>query len=410
MTVQQDRASTNGKVLRLIRRDKPAAQPTCNDCSSHTSLSNAGKAILQGEKAKYINEFRKIWQQIIQYYGGARTRAKEKTGETIKEAGSVRFFVRYEQISQISEYGLQKVITEIVKYCKENKYSETSSTNTMLVFGGGENKGKLAMAILEGIALKYAALRFCTCCYSLEGDAPLILTAYDVLDGLETKILNGFDMPTITATAELVAKMLEELAAPLLEAKQQAGDVLRYTEQQLQNAISSVIPLTTARGRLTHSINTAGRERQRTAHATDHDAVAIVDAQLIAANEAVEEGNRVKDLPVKALKKEDKLLQEWKHKFPARTVAELIQYTHDGASPGIAYYRKQYREKGGDLYRLRLSAEACQIFDPFKLCSFSVERLNLLADKLSHFEYRQFTSEFIKGLKKEIPLAIVHSQ
>lgn len=104
---------------------------------------------------------------------------------------------------------------------------------------------------------------------------------------------------------------------------------------------------------------------------------------------------------MKALKKEDKLLQEWKNKFPARTVAELIQEAHDVAYPGIAYYRKQYREEGGDLYRLRLLAEACQIFDPFKLCSFSVERLNLLADKLSHFEYRQFTSEFIEGLKKK---------
>ena len=275
---------------------------------------------------------------------------------------------------------------------------------------GEENKGKLAMAILEGTALKYAALGFCTCCYSLEGDAPLILTAYDVLDGLEKKILNGFDMPAITATAELVAMMLEEVAAPLLEAKHQAEDVLQNTEEQLQNTISSVIPLTSSRRRLTHSINASGRERRRTALATDHDAVAIVDAQLNAANEAVEEGNRVKDLAVKALKKEDKLLQEWKNKFLAASVAELIVYAHDVASPGIAYYRKQYREEGGDLYRLRLSAEACQIFDPFKLCSFSVERLNLLADKLSHFEYRQFTSEFIEGLKKEIPFAIGISQ
>ena len=90
-TSQQDRASTNTSALRKIKDTINGANPTRNDCVSHT-FSNAGKAMTDGDIATYANHWRKLWQSIIQYPGQARDLASRIFAESVKESGRVRFF------------------------------------------------------------------------------------------------------------------------------------------------------------------------------------------------------------------------------------------------------------------------------------------------------------------------------
>ena len=46
--------------------------------------------------APHAENFRKMFQKVIQYPGKARDYASEVFGETVLDAGGVRFFVKYE--------------------------------------------------------------------------------------------------------------------------------------------------------------------------------------------------------------------------------------------------------------------------------------------------------------------------
>ena len=85
-------------------------------------MSNAGKAILESDNAKFANLFRKQWQSVIQYPGGARDLAREVMEETVKESGGIRFFKKQEQINQISSHTPSKLLHEIVAECVNRKF------------------------------------------------------------------------------------------------------------------------------------------------------------------------------------------------------------------------------------------------------------------------------------------------
>ena len=69
-----------------------------------------------------------------------------------------RFFLHCEQIVQIVTYGLDKVVKNIARVCAERKWSEKSSKKLLIDYDEGENKGKLAMAIFEGVWLRMLAI------------------------------------------------------------------------------------------------------------------------------------------------------------------------------------------------------------------------------------------------------------
>ena len=73
-------------------------------------------------------------------------------------------------------------------------------------------------------------------------------------------------------------------------------------------------------------------------------------------------------------------LQEWQKGFNVTIVDELISYGNQIFRPCFDYYHKQFPDPDGDLCRLRNSAIAAQIFDPFVLREASIKRLRVLAD------------------------------
>ena len=73
--------------------------------------------------------------------------------------------------------------------------------------------------------------------------------------------------------------------------------------------------------------------------------------------------------------------------------------------PGLDYYKSKYLEESGDLYHLRQSAFAARVFDPFYLAVADHQMLCLLVESLKHFDYPEFTDEFLEKLKAELPRA-----
>ena len=69
-----------------------------------------------------------------------------------------------------------------------NKYSEASSRSLHDEFGLHSKKGNVAMVILEASVLVDVGIPTCVVCYQLEGDAPLIISAYLMFMNLEAKL------------------------------------------------------------------------------------------------------------------------------------------------------------------------------------------------------------------------------
>ena len=102
-------------------------------------------------------------------------------------------------------------------------------------------------------------------------------------------------------------------------------------------------------------------------------------------------------------------MDEWEKDFPNTTVDDLIQYGKDIAQPALDYYARNFNEEGGDIYKLKRAARACQVFNPFMYTELDIVSLELLIDDLAYFGYRHFTKNFLTKMKKELPLAIEHA-
>ena len=413
VTSQQDRASTNLCALRKIRDTVADANPTRNDCVSHT-LSNAGKAMLLSDNAKHANLFRKQWQSVIQYPGRARDLAKEVMEETVKESGGVRFFKKQEQVNQISSHTPSRILHDIVAECVNGKFSEASSKLMMSTFGGVQKKGELSMATLESAAMVDIGRKLCAGCYSAEGDSPLILTIRMIFDGLERYLLafDNEDNELVDTVLEDCIRLLEEAMAPLVEDCDNANNNVDRVRDEFNAAEASLTALEERHREITHTGGqNGGRQRRRNPAFIDNELLQEVNIEINDAKEEVSEKKKNLDDATKEADDKRKALDEWKQKFPNQNRDELIEHAKLVCEPAITYYKQQFIEEGGDLYKLRKRGMACALFDPLFLKGKEEEigRLELLADELKNFEYRHFTDEFIQELKKEIPLAVEHA-
>ena len=83
-------------------------------------------------------------------------------------------------------------------------------------------------------------------------------------------------------------------------------------------------------------------------------------------------------------------------------VDESISCDNHILRPYFDFYREQFLNRYGDLYRLQKSEIAAQIFDTFVLREVSIERIHALSNELVNFGYAgYFTPNIISSLKKE---------
>jgi hypothetical protein len=111
----------------------------------------------------------------------ARKVFREKFGETPLKTGTVRWYIMIEMAAQVDRIGLERIIKEYVDVCVAKKYSVNSANELKTMMA---DPVTLAYTMIELAALSDVGEPFCRATYTLEGDAPLVFVAYEVLQEL----------------------------------------------------------------------------------------------------------------------------------------------------------------------------------------------------------------------------------
>ena len=86
------------------------------------------------------------------------------------------------------EQGLNKLMTQVLPPCKENKWSEESTNRMLVAYGTEEKSANLGMAMIEVADVVDYGKAFAEACYTLEGDSDMILRGCVTLKWLEETI------------------------------------------------------------------------------------------------------------------------------------------------------------------------------------------------------------------------------
>jgi hypothetical protein len=414
-----DRAASNIKAIKDIKRTTEYT-PAFVPCCSHT-LCKPGESFA----SRRIDAIRKTWNTAIMFKGRASDTFKKVFNVSVRRAGGVRWWVQYEQMEQLDDVGLGNVMTQVVPECIRHKWSPESMKSLQKL----ASPERLPLATVELSAVVEAGLPFCQATYMLEGDDPLILTAYIVFQKLDRLVDNGFALPNTREKCKRAAAEIKRLKQPLIEA-------IDLIKEEIDQIIEHIGRLESAP---TESPTTATETPLVVAERRSHRAKTTVQNYDLTANgnyrrrrvpqlgQMRDEGWLEEQL-LKLHKELDVLEVELAESYveledlimeigPATTEEELYAHARDVVvAPAIQKYAKLFHHSGGhnddpnecipDLVRTKLSSEACKLFDPFYIASVTQDSLEILADNLKYFDIPEFNEAFIMELKKEIPKAL----
>ncbi len=95
--------------------------------------------------------------------------------------------------------------------------------------------------------------------------------------------------------------------------------------------------------------------------------------------------------------------RRWKAQVGPGTIAEFIEFGNNSVQPGYTYFSNLYIQEEGKLHNLCMAFKGAEIFDPLRVKEMSEDATILQADLLARFGFPEFTTEFLEGVKKEIP-------
>ena len=404
---QQDRASTNKNALKQIESEFANVKISKNYCCSH-SLSNSGKEMM-GPKgsAKYAEHFRKLFQSIIHYPGKAREQASRVFGEQVLEAGGVRFCVKYEQICQIADQGVDKILEDVLPICKENKWSELSTQKIIEEFSTIEKSSDLGMAMVEIAAVADHGKIFAESCYTLEGDSDIILRGSAVFDRLEESIEGECHFTRVQFVVDKALDLILTGKRIVTETRDLDRIMLYGANVSVNNVKDVLNHLKITKQNILGGTTKRGIVGVNTARATNTGALVAVTNEIVESQIQLNVLMQELEVAKEKMDKSDDKLNQWDEKYRCTTRDELLDYSKSVGAPVIDYYNKLFNNTGGDCYNIRQMVKAAKIFNPLYLTGHSdadiITILYPLADKLIHFGCIIFTEGFITQFKKEIP-------
>ena len=407
----QDRANTNKASLDQIETTYRDARPTRSWCCAHT-LSNTGKRITESDNgAVFAEMFRKMWQKVVQYAGKGRDYAKSVFKEPVCLSHGVRFFVKFEQICQISRQGPDIIIRDILPYLQNHGWSDKSTNKMLAKFSGDKNLGNLGMAVLECNVVAIGGKSYAEGCYILEGDSCIILRAESVFQRIEKNIKDDedIDMNKLKDAVELAVDLISKGRNYFSKKKEEATAKSDESLRALNEEKSKLNDLKNRRKEMTNRTSSRGRQIRNTdAHNTP-----MMDAIEDISGKIGEQNTKIRSI---SKPNHDKLACESKEasdeynnymaQFPHQTCEALVQYSKAILKQAKEYYVKLFKTEGGDCYDIRQMASVAQMFNPLYIKDMTeadvIVNLYELADKLKHFKYRHFNATFIRRLKLEM--------
>ena len=249
-----DRAGNNGVAIKQLKA-KNIANPTYGPCHSHT-INLPGKEF--NESCSLMNKFRKAWNKSICTRGQLHKEIKKYLGKYPVISGGVRWYVQWEQISEMFDLGIERILNEIVPIGVRNKWSE-ESIKKMVNLGSQVNLPKL---IVEFAVVSQVGRIFCQSTYSLEGDDPIGASCWLIFERLDKYANDGVILSNITAQA--CDRAGELMSIQSSEVRTGVADELNHARNQLSDINDNITRLSSRIAALSTSDN-ARRERRRRA-------------------------------------------------------------------------------------------------------------------------------------------------
>lgn len=376
---------------------------------SHT-LCKPGEAFAAPE----AEGVRKPYNKAIQHRGKAAVVVKTCFGKRPEVARGIRWWTQYEQIVQMDRFQLGQIMAHVVPTCIEKKYSEKSIAK-LAAFATPRVVPKV---MVQMATIAQVGRPFCQATYTLEGDDPLALTAYLVFDRLDDYTESGVRLKrTKDVVCERGVELVNKLRQPLLTQVARLQTVFRnpgnhiaeLEENSNANPVVEVdAPEPTRRPRVCTERYRAGADAPIVPPEGDElKADELKAAELRAAHDRLKKAGD-------SLAEKKNELEVLDRGLGPTSKEEFVEHGIPVAQAAFEKYRKLLqvtRAPGAemtDLMQAKRAFKACKLFDPLYLATDPpMEVLCVLEDDLAFFAYPEFDDDFLAGLKKEIPEAIL---
>ena len=405
-----DRAANNVLAMKEVKR-LTSYRPTFVPCFSHV-LSGPGKVFK--DKCKELYSFKKALTTAIMFRGKLYLHLKELMNECPVIGSGVRWYIEWEQISQCDKFGIENIIDKLIPYAETKKLSE----NSVKKMKDACIPTKFPRVIVQAAVVSEMGREFCIATYFTEGQDPLALTEYIILERLDTFVTRGPQFHAGSKTRkkcqEAAALVLElrsglldtiasrkEVETELTEEVQSIQQSIETAEEEVANANEQTEARRESRsGRRTTTTNfreLAGG-RHRTNNTVDDlqkriDTLKLqLEAKKVDLNKAID-----------ARKKWEKDLDELDTELDGIiTETDFVDHCKEITEAVFDKYKKMMRNEF--VHKAQRAFTACKVFDILYLQDGpETVVLERMIDELSNFGFTEFNDpEFINGMKLEL--------
>jgi hypothetical protein len=207
-----DRASTNIKCINDVC-EQISANVSRGPCNSH-SLCKPGEAF----HAPEANKFRETWNRAIVHGSTAAEECKKQFKVTPKPGGGIRWYIKFEQMTQLVLIGLERLMKLLVPVCLEKEWSKRSMVALAKHCKARTREATKAFTADGGN--RRCRPTFLRVYLHFGRQGPLVLSAYLVFDRLDANIeqlesQSVEAMPLTTEACKQASESIQALIKPM---------------------------------------------------------------------------------------------------------------------------------------------------------------------------------------------------
>ena len=227
LACMRDGAASNGVAVRTLT----ILYPNLLDikCFSHT-LDRVGEHYVP-----VLNEFISLWISMFSHSPKARLFWREQTGSTMRSYSPTRWWSKWEVIQQlIIQFG------DVVPFLA--KYPDVAPATNAKLQAFLQDRLKSVHLQLEPASIVDWGEHFVKATYTLEGDGPLCLRCYEVIDAIYVAIASAH-VPNVEAVAKKLATEIRGIhESQMLQYAQKAIQPgLDYFKSQMEGTLKDAL-------------------------------------------------------------------------------------------------------------------------------------------------------------------------